>query len=359
MNRFFMHVRHFMVLSSTSLLVFALFAGVALAQTGPSPQANGIAANLPSQLFVDVVRSQLDKPSKTPIVRASSAAKTLFRLITGIEWGDPATLLVEGLPHMGEERTILFHQASGVVVNNQRTPKDYVPPKVAISATAQPATPEPTPTISSKNVVFIYHSHNRESYLPELKNTTNLDSAFSDKVNVTAVGARLGAALRAKGIGAVVSREDYRASEPAFNYINSYRYSLKTIKQAMASNHTLNYFIDIHRDSQRKPYTTVNIKGQNYAQVYFIIGYRNAHWKQNEQFAKQIHQRLERRYPGLSRGVWGKNTGNAEYNQSVSPNSILIEVGGPENTLQECYRTADVLGDVIAEMIWGSAVKES
>jgi len=56
----------------------------------------------------------------------------------------------------------------------------------------------------------------------------------------------------------------------------------------------------------------------------------------------------------LSRGVWGKTAanGNGEYNQSVSPGSVLIEIGGVDNTLEECYRTADALAKIIAEMYW-------
>jgi stage II sporulation protein P len=73
-------------------------------------------------------------------------------------------------------------------------------------------------------------------------------------------------------------------------------------------------------------------------------------------FANQIHEKLEKEYPGLSRGIWGKTaaTGNGEYNQSVAPESVLIEIGGVENTLKECYRTADVLAEAIAELYWES-----
>jgi stage II sporulation protein P len=33
---------------------------------------------------------------------------------------------------------------------------------------------------------------------------------------------------------------------------------------------------------------------------------------------------------------------------------VLIEIGGIENTLEECYRTADILAEVIAEIYWES-----
>jgi stage II sporulation protein P len=97
----------------------------------------------------------------------------------------------------------------------------------------------------------------------------------------------------------------------------------------------------------------VTIGDKDYAQVHFIIGTGNPHWKQNEAFAGEIHELLESRMPGLSKGIYAKTTkeGDGVYNQDVSPNSILIEVGGPYNTLEECYRTADVLAAAISDVI--------
>ncbi|MEW9106043.1 stage II sporulation protein P [Paenibacillus sp.] len=79
----------------------------------------------------------------------------------------------------------------------------------------------------------------------------------------------------------------------------------------------------------------------------------NPNWKKNEQFANEIHERLEKNYPGISRGIFGKTAlqGNGEYNQSLSPNSVVIEIGGIDNTLEELYRTADVLADFIADIV--------
>lgn len=354
--------RLFMFLSATTLLVFALLAVFAFTQISPGMTAKGIAAGLPGSLFVDVVSSQLPTEQEKSTVESSEVAAFILRLVTGIQLGDPATLLAEGMPPIGDDRAVLFRTA--LANAKQVTPKDYVPPKTAMNNDIAPlptATPMPTPdaSIAMKNRVFIYHSHNRESYLPALKGVTDLNAAYDENVNVTLVGKRLANQLRYKGIGTIVSTQDYKTSEKTFNYINSYRYSLKSIQQASASHKDLAYYIDIHRDSQRRAHTTATIAGQTYAQVYFIIGYKNTHWKQNERLANTIHQQLEKQYPGISRGVWGKNTGNAEYNQSFSPNSILIEVGGAENTIEECYRTADILGNVISTIIWGSDTKES
>ncbi|MNC59534.1 Stage II sporulation protein P (SpoIIP) [compost metagenome] len=59
----------------------------------------------------------------------------------------------------------------------------------------------------------------------------------------------------------------------------------------------------------------------------------------------------------MSRGIWGKSSGkgnNGEYNQSLSPTSVLIEVGGIDNTEAELKATAEVLADAIADLYWSS-----
>ncbi len=87
--------------------------------------------------------------------------------------------------------------------------------------------------------------------------------------------------------------------------------------------------------------------------MYFIIGGKNPNWKKNEEFASKIHQVLEAKHPGISKGIHAKEAseGNGLYNQNFSPNNILIEVGGPYNSLEECYRTTDWLAEAISEVI--------
>ena len=48
------------------------------------------------------------------------------------------------------------------------------------------------------------------------------------------------------------------------------------------------------------------------------------------------------KYPGLSRGVMKHNSSghNSVYNQDLSSNAMLIEIGGVDNTFEEMYLTA-------------------
>jgi stage II sporulation protein P len=204
-------------------------------------------------------------------------------------------------------------------------------------------------------IAFIYHSHNRESWLPELreKGKHKVKEAFDETMNVTLLGKRLKAKLEYQGIETALSNRDYASAIPTFEYSFSYKYSLTSIREALAVNNQLAYFFDIHRDSQRREHTTIKINGTTYAQVYFVIGKGNPKWKMNEAFAQAIHEALNTKAPGLSKGVLNKSAkhGHGEYNQSISPTSLLIEVGGIDNTLEESYRTIDLLSVIISEQI--------
>lgn len=200
--------------------------------------------------------------------------------------------------------------------------------------------------------VMIYHSHPHESYNPLLNSKSDNPSSADPAKNVGLVGDLISAELEKKGVGAFHDFEDYMKTVKGYNYNYSYKYSRVTVKEALAEYNDLHYFFDIHRDSQSYGKTTATIGGVSYAQVYFIIGHGNPDWRKNEAFANRIYDRLEKSYPGLSRGIWGKTNaqGNGEYNQSLSPNSVLIEVGGIDNTKEELQRTAKVLADVIADI---------
>lgn len=149
------------------------------------------------------------------------------------------------------------------------------------------------------------------------------------------------------GIGAVHSNQDYSSTIKGYSWNYSYKYSKQTVKQAMAEHQDLQFFFDIHRDALRRKDSTVEIDGTSYAQVYFVIGRGNPDWRENEKFAKEIHDRLENKYPGISRGIWGKSTaqGNGEYNQSLSPNSVIMEIGASTirwrkiTAPQRCWRS--------------------
>jgi stage II sporulation protein P len=206
--------------------------------------------------------------------------------------------------------------------------------------------------------VFIYHSHSYESYLPLLQGVSNPDDATSsnNSVNVVGVGDMLAADLEDKGIGSEHSTVNVaqKLKERGWTSNNAYQFSRELVKEAMASDQDLKFMIDIHRDSLRKNKTTTSINGKSYARLDFIVGEANPNFKQNLELAKQLHAAVEKKYPGLSRGVFSKDKtmGNAVYNQDLSPRAILIEVGGVDNNLEELQNAMDAFADVFSQYYW-------
>jgi stage II sporulation protein P len=127
------------------------------------------------------------------------------------------------------------------------------------------------------------------------------------------------------------------------------------VREALSLHKDVQYLFDIHKDAEGRGKTTVTYKNIDYAQVYFVVRTNNPNWKQNFKFAGQLQELLNARIPNISKGIYrkDKSSGNGEYNQSVSGSIALIEIGGVENTLEESYRTIDVLAEVI-EQLWSN-----
>jgi stage II sporulation protein P len=298
-----------------------------------------------------------------------SYSAMLFHMATSVNPDDPRSLLGSELPGFALYDSKIIVAGEGTDYTNM--PSESAPPLEVMLAERQASledlekadkkheekqVPPPTQTTGGRKVVYIYFTHTRESYLPALKGVTDPDLAFHRTVNVTKVGEKLAEELKKRGIGAEVSTTDIVAElqKKGMKYYQAYDMSRKFVVEAMSHDRDLQYFIDIHRDSRRRKYTTVTINGVDYARVAFIIGGENAKYEKNLQLATQLHQLLQKKYPGLSRGVIEKKGAgtNGKFNQDLSQNAILIEVGGVDNTFEELFRSVSALADAFSEYYW-------
>lgn len=201
--------------------------------------------------------------------------------------------------------------------------------------------------------VYIYHTHNRESWKNVARNTKG-SSIDDPDINITLVGKQLGSVLQKKGVSAIAGSDDIakKLEEQKRSYSESYAESRKAVNAAVKANPSLAYFFDIHRDSDvPRSTTTVTIGGKSYARILLVVGTNHPDYAKNKKFAEALDALLDKKYPGLSRGVLlkGAKEGNGEYNQSVSPGSLLLEIGGANNTLQESLLAAEAFADVFAD----------
>ena len=141
--------------------------------------------------------------------------------------------------------------------------------------------------------------------------------------------------------------------EKNWNYASSYKASRMFLEDSITKYPSLKYFIDIHRDSLTRDLTTITIDNRDYAKVLFIIGLENDNYEENLVFTEKIDDKLNEYYPGLSKGIYKKEGPgvNGIYNQDFSPKTILIEIGGYENTTTEVLNTAIAFSKCMMEVI--------
>ncbi|QOS90174.1 stage II sporulation protein P [Peribacillus sp. JNUCC41] len=300
--------------------------------------------------------------------RESVITNQLIKVSTNISLEDPRSLLGRELPGFSIfDNEILV---AGEGTNYTNMPYESSPPVDVlneerdaslqnldeIEEPEKGAANQPKQTTNGRKVVEIYHSHNRESYLPYLKGVTNPDLAYHSKINITKLGERMVEDLADKGIGSSLDKTDIMGNlnNKGLNFTKSYQESRRSVQTALANNKDLEYLIDIHRDSKRKKDTTITINGKEYAKIAFVIGGNNPNYEKNAALANKLHKALEKKYPGISRGVMkqGGSSHNGIYNQDLTGNAMLIEVGGVDNTFEEMYLTVDAFTDVFSEFYW-------
>lgn len=335
-----------------------------------SSSVNHAANNLTGDLLFKVLGSENHYflgalPSGT---ESPKLTNLLFKLSTNINLNDPRSLLGRELPGFSQFDSKIIVAGKGVNYTNM--PVESAPPTEVMKAESEAAlqnlddvksgdsesNPPPTLSTGDRKVVYVYFSHNRESYLPYLKGETDPNRAYHSKVNVTNIGYKLKEALEANGVGTDVSKTDVMGNlnKKGLGFAHAYQESRPMVQTAMAQNQKLQYFIDIHRDSKRKKDTTGVIKGKSYAKLAFVIGAEHSNYEQNLQLAKVLHERLNKKYPGISRAVIEKQGAgtNGKFNQDLSGRAILIEFGGVDNTFEELFNSAEALADVFSDYYW-------
>ncbi|WP_226036955.1 stage II sporulation protein P [Aquibacillus saliphilus] len=288
-----------------------------------------------------------------------------FQMATSIKPNDPRSLLGRELPGFEAYDSKIIVAGEGTDYTNlpieSSAPLESVlEEREATGVPDEEGTPvekpkEGQPTTGDKNVVFIYNTHNRESFLPHLPDNTSANKVYHSEANITKVSDRLGKSLEANGVGVSVDDTDIGTvlNENNWEYWRSYSASRPIVEQALASNKDLNYVFDLHRDSQRRDVTTMKIDGKDHARLAFVVGedYSN---DENLKLATELHNKINEKYPELSRTVitQGGSGKNGVYNQDLSSNSIVIEFGGIDNTMEELYRTADLFAEVFSDYYW-------
>lgn len=209
--------------------------------------------------------------------------------------------------------------------------------------------------------ILIYHTHSLEAYKQDPNNKYDAIAAFrSSDLNhtVVSVGDVLAENLEKRGIPVVHDRTNHEQ----YSWKDGlYPRSLETIKRNMEKYDSLKIFLDIHRnydESLKDPdKEVVIINGERVAKFFVLIGTgegvsggfaEKPNWRENYKFALKITNKANEKYPGLAGDI---KVRTGRYNQHVSTNAVLIEIGNHLTTLEEAKRTAVYLAEIISEII--------
>jgi len=314
-------------------------------------------------LYLMGMESKLLKEALPEDKKFIKLSKVLFHVVTNVKPDDISSLLGQEVPGLFPKTNMFIVKSSGIDYTNfsfESSPpvEDILEDRKAVFEEGDERVEEQEIVHSTgdRKVVFIYNSHNRESFLPHLPDVTDPRLAHHKHVNITKVSEHLAKALEQRGIGAEIDLTDHMQvlHDNNWTYGQSYRASRKMIQDAMATNKDVQYLFDIHRDALPREKTTININDKAYGQLLIVIGAEHENYEKNLSFATEIHQRIAEKYPGLSKGIMTKQGpgNNGIYNQDILDTALLFEIGGYENSLDELFRTADILAEVFSEYYW-------
>lgn len=132
------------------------------------------------------------------------------------------------------------------------------------------------------------------------------------------------------------------------DYAKSYTVSQKYLSQAVKEHGEYDLVIDFHRDSIKKSLSTITVDNKSYAKLMFVVGKGSSHYSEVNKRCEKLADMLNEKIPKICRGVYLKQS---HYNQGVTDNMMLIEVGANENTYEEVQNSLNILAMVLDEYL--------
>ena len=206
-----------------------------------------------------------------------------------------------------------------------------------------------TKTKNDKPIVYLYNSHQSETYSMEYMEDYNVNP------NVLMVSHMIQERLNNLGINTLVEENNISKylKDNDMKYYQSYEASRHFLLDVMEKYDSIKLYIDIHRDAVTHEVSTVNINGIDCAKIMFVVGLEHDNYLGNLENMNHLNNMIKDKYPTLTRGVLpkeGKNV-NGIYNQDLGSNIMLIEIGGNYNNIEEVLNTIDLISPIIGEYI--------
>ena len=190
-------------------------------------------------------------------------------------------------------------------------------------------------------LVYIYSTHDNEKY-SDNKSVLDVNKLLKEKLSLY----KINSIVEENRVSTFLDKEN-------LNYNKSYLISRRFLEEVILKYPTLNYFIDIHRDSVDGSVTTTIIDNKPYARIMFVLGLENPNYLDNKKIITKLNDFINEHYPNLSRGIYEKKGSgvNGVYNQDFHKNTILVEVGGIENNYEEVLNSTEIITKALYHII--------
>lgn len=185
-----------------------------------------------------------------------------------------------------------------------------------------------------QQTIYIYNTHQTEEY---------------EGYDVLSAAKELQSELKQYNIEAIVEETNIRDELTKNNYVysQSYRVTKELLEKNMRDDISL--YIDLHRDSADHNVSTTTIDDKSYARMMFVVGGKHETYLTNYQVCEELNKMIKNINPLLSRGILLRKS--SSYNQDISGNVILIELGGPKNSKEEVSNSIKALALAISNYL--------
>lgn len=186
--------------------------------------------------------------------------------------------------------------------------------------------------------IGVYHSHGAESYVPSDGTESDPDGGGILDVGVSFVNA-----LEDKGLN-VVHNEDTHVPHDAGAYYRSRR----TVEDLLTEG--VDVLFDVHRDAVPAEEYLAAVDSEERVQLQFVVGRQNQNMEVNRSYAESLKKITDDLYPNLVKGIF---MARGNYNQDMTPLSLLVEVGSHENTKEGAEESIALFADAVSTYFVG------
>lgn len=262
--------------------------------------------------------------------KSNNTVYKLTKLLTNLNIKEPITILENNFGYKLNNSTELVYNEDYINTNEIERVIGYMNKEV-----------------STDPIVYIYNSHQTEGYSNEYLEGYNITP------NVLMASYLLKDKLEKLNIPTLVEESNIPEFMRINNWVHkdSYKASRFYLLDTINKYSSVKLYIDLHRDAVSKEDSTVTINNKKYAKVLFVVGKEHDNYKKNLILANNLNNKITKKYSTLSKGIVEKEGSgvNGIYNQDLSENCVLIELGGYENNISEVLNTIEILSEIIKE----------